>query len=142
MSGFAKSDYAILFARALTLINYGAANPSVVELAASDMYSRAKLDPTSTTAPGSEGTTSPRESWREWGEMLRRYQLSGIATWLLEAGRPFAILSAQLLYVGSPFLGTGASRLARLLESDEDAREFVRYLEEGVNPQHQGPGAR
>ena len=96
------------------------------------MNSRMKDDPRSTTAPSPEGTQSPRESWREWGEVLRRHQLRQIAAWLLEAGRPLAVLSAQLLYAGSPFLGPGAHRLAHLLESEQEARAFVDYLESGT----------
>jgi hypothetical protein len=36
--------------------------------------------------------------------VLRRHQLQGIVAWLLEAGAPLALLSAQLLYV-RPWIG-------------------------------------
>ena len=114
---------------ALTSINYEAAHPSVVELDVSKMSSRARIDPTATTLPTSNGKAEPRQGWREWGEILHRNRLGGMAAWLLEAGRPLAILSAQLLYAGSPFLGGGASKLAHLLESEEDASDFVQSLE-------------
>ena len=71
----------------------------------------------------------PRERWREWREILRRHQFQGIVRWLLEAGAPLALISAQLLYIGRPWLGGGAHQLAHLLESDEETMEFLRYLE-------------
>jgi hypothetical protein len=126
-----ECHYAILFARALTLIDNGAADPSVVESSASDMYPRGKVDRSSTTESRSEGTFLPREDWRQWGEILRRYQLHGLVAWLLEAGRPLAVLSAQLLHFGTPFLGRRAGQLAGLLESDEDASRLIQYLESG-----------
>ena len=48
---------------------------------------------------------------------------------MLDAGRPLALLSAQLLYIGSPFLGADAGRLADLLESDEESAVFAHYLD-------------
>ena len=70
-----------------------------------------------------------REHWRQWREVLRGHHLQGIAAWLLEAGAPLALLLAQLLYVGGPWIGGGAHQLAQLLESDEETMEFLRYLE-------------
>jgi hypothetical protein len=71
----------------------------------------------------------PRERWQEWREILHRHQLQGIVRWLLEAGAPLSLISAQLLYIGGPWLGGGARQLAHLLESDEETTEFLRYLE-------------
>ena len=76
---------------------------------------------------------SPREDWLRWAETLRRYQADGLVSWLLEAGRPLAILTAQLLYAGRPFLGDSAQALARTLESDEDARAFAALLDGGMS---------
>ena len=73
----------------------------------------------------------PRERWPEWREVLRRHRIQGIAGWLLEAGAPLALISAQLLYIGGPWLGTGAHQLAHLLESDEETMEFLRFLDSG-----------
>lgn len=75
---------------------------------------------------------SPREDWLRWVETLRRYQADGIVSWLLEAGRPMAILTAQLLYWGRPFLGEGAQAVGQMLESDEDARLFAVLLNGGT----------
>jgi hypothetical protein len=75
---------------------------------------------------------SPREDWVRWAETLRRYQADGLVSWLLEAGRPLAILTAQLLYAGRPFLGDAAQTLASTLESDEDAKAFASLLDGGI----------
>jgi len=78
--------------------------------------------------PKFEREEPPRQHWRKWGETLRRHQLEGIVAWLLEAGRPLALISAQLLYMGQPFLGAGVHHVADLLESDEAATAFALYL--------------
>ncbi len=75
---------------------------------------------------------SPREDWLRWAETLRRYQADGFVFWLLEAGRPLAIFTAQLLYWGKPFLGDSAQSLGEMLESDEDARAFAALLNGGM----------
>ncbi len=72
---------------------------------------------------------SPRMHWLRWAETLRRYQLDGLAAWILDAGRPLAILSAQMLYIGRPFLGETVDVLAHTLESDEELRDFVSLLD-------------
>ena len=74
-----------------------------------------------------------RDHWTRWAETLRHYQLDGFAAWLLDAGRPLALLSAQILYVGRPFLGAGAEALARTLESDDELRGFVSFLDRGAD---------
>jgi hypothetical protein len=75
------------------------------------------------------GHTSPRPYWLRWAETLRRYQLDGFVSWLLDAGRPLALLSAQVLYLGSPFLGEDAQALARTLESDDETSAFASFLD-------------
>ena len=77
---------------------------------------------------------SPRSHWTEWADKLRRYQLDGLAFWLLEAGRPLVILSAQMLYIGRPFLGDNAEALAQTLESDDEVRAFAAFLDGGQLP--------
>jgi hypothetical protein len=72
---------------------------------------------------------SSRVHWLQWAEILRRYQLDEIVSWLLDAGRPLAILSAQLFYMGRPFLGAFAEELAKTLESDDEARAFASFLD-------------
>lgn len=75
---------------------------------------------------------SPREDWLRWVDTLRRYQADGFVSWLLDAGRPLAILSAQLLYLGRPFLGETAQAVGRMLESDEEANAFATLLNGGL----------
>ena len=77
---------------------------------------------------------SPREDWLQWAETLRRYQADGFAAWLLEAGRPLALLTAQFLYWGRSFLGERSEALGRLLESDEETRAFAAFLSGGPLP--------
>ena len=72
---------------------------------------------------------SSRVHWLQWAEILRRYQLDEIVSWLLDAGRPLAILSAQLFYMGRPFLGAFSEELAKTLESDDEARAFASFLD-------------
>lgn len=79
------------------------------------------------------GHMSPRAQWSHWAEVLRRYRLDGLASWLLDAGRPLALLSAQVLYLGSPFLGSTADALARTLESNDEAQAFASFLDEGLS---------
>ena len=74
---------------------------------------------------------SPRDYWPRWAETLRRYQMDGLAAWLLDAGQPLALLSAQALYFGRPFLGAGADALAHTLESQAEAGAFASFLEDG-----------
>jgi hypothetical protein len=78
--------------------------------------------------PAPEGVEPGRGHWNRWAEALRRYQLDGLAGWFLDAGRPLSLLSAQLLYMASPLVGTGAERVGRLLESDEESSAFARLL--------------
>ena len=60
----------------------------------------------------------------------------------MEAASPLALISAQLLYIGTPFLGSEAHDLARLLESDEDRMEFVHILRSNtMDMQEPAPGA-
>ncbi len=75
---------------------------------------------------------SPREDWIQWAETLRRYQAEGFATWLLDAGRPLTILTAQVLYWGQPFLGDTARSLGQMLESDEKTQAFAAMLKGGT----------
>ncbi len=77
--------------------------------------------------------SSPREDWIRWAETLRRYQADGFVSWLLEGGRPLAVLTAQVLYWGQPFLGDTAWSVGQMLESDEEARAFTEVLNGGAH---------
>jgi len=92
------------------------------------MDSHRDFDGVTRRLPESPRISPPRPEWRVWRDGLRRYYLDGFAAWLMDAGRPLALVSAQFLHMGSPFLGEGAERLAQLLESDRESSEFMDYL--------------
>jgi hypothetical protein len=70
-----------------------------------------------------------RPDWSQWAETLRRLKLDGLASWLLEAGAPLTVLGAQALYISQPFLGGNVwNSFAHMLEDDEEAQAFARYL--------------
>ena len=70
-----------------------------------------------------------RSDWSAWAESLRRLKLDGFAAWALEAGGPLTILGAQAVYISQPFFGgKQLSSLAHMLEEDEEAQAFARYL--------------
>ena len=70
-----------------------------------------------------------RSEWSEWAQSLRRLKLDVLAAWLLEAGGPLTVLSAQAVYLGQPFLGgKKLDSLAHMLEEDEESQAFARYL--------------
>lgn len=70
-----------------------------------------------------------RPDWPLWAATLHRLKLDGLASWLLEAGAPLTVLGAQALYLSQPFLGGKTwNSFARMLEEDEEAQAFARYL--------------
>jgi hypothetical protein len=70
-----------------------------------------------------------RADWSQWAETLRRFNVDGFASWLLEAGAPLTVLGAQALYLGQPFIGGGKfNALAHMLEDESETQAFVRYL--------------
>ena len=70
-----------------------------------------------------------RSDWSKWAESLRRLKLDGFAAWLLEAGGPLTILSAQAVYMSQPFIGgKNLNSLAQMLEEDDQTQAFARYL--------------
>ena len=72
---------------------------------------------------------TPRAYWPAWAERLQHWKLTAFAAWLLEAGGPFALLSAQALYFASPFLrGEQIEFLANMLEEDDEVLAFASYL--------------
>ena len=70
-----------------------------------------------------------RSDWSTWAESLRRLKLDGFAAWALEAGGPVTILGAQAVYISQPFFGgKQLDSLAHMLEEDEEAQAFARFL--------------
>jgi hypothetical protein len=75
----------------------------------------------------------PRSDWTNWVEVLRRFNLQGLASWLLEAGSPLRLLSAQLLYIGQPFVGgKNIAAIAHMLEDEDETEAFLYYLNNEV----------
>ena len=71
--------------------------------------------------------------WSDWARFLRQWGLQGLAVWLLEAGGPLTLLSAQVLYIGQPFLGPQrVDALAHVLEDHDEAQAFAAYLREDM----------
>ena len=134
-----ESNYAILFAGAIDARVQLATDRKHAEVGAQSMSSPNNSDSRNTAAPVRDGSSLRRSHWREWGEVLRRHRLEGIAAWLIEAGGPLTLISAQVLYMGQPWLGGVAHELARLLESDAEAMDFVRYLESGSHDVPESP---
>jgi hypothetical protein len=73
-----------------------------------------------------------RPDWPQWAATLHRLKLDGLASWLLEAGAPLTVLGAQALYLSQPFIGgkrgTWWKSFAQMLEQDDEAQAFARYL--------------
>lgn len=74
---------------------------------------------------------TPRPHWSTWANQLHRLKLDAIAAWMLEAGAPVALLSAQALFILRPFLGPQSESIANLLEDENEVRAFAVYLREG-----------
>lgn len=76
---------------------------------------------------------SPRAFWPEWAGFLRQRGLHGLAAWLLDASGPLAVIGAQVLYLGQPFVqNRHVDALARLLEDDNEAQAFAAFLREDL----------
>ncbi len=70
-----------------------------------------------------------RANWSQWAETLRRFKMDGFAAWLLEAGAPLALIGAQVLYLGQPFMGGEKfNAFAHMLEEESETQAFVNYL--------------
>jgi len=70
-----------------------------------------------------------RAEWSQWAETLRRFNMDGFTSWVLEAGSPLAMVGAQMLYIGQPFLGgEKINALAHMLEHESESQAFAHYL--------------
>ena len=77
-------------------------------------------------------------SWPGWANFLHQRGLEGLAAWFLEAASPLAILGAQVINFGEPFLRpvlpvNQLEALVQLLEDPDEGRAFVSYLREKGN---------
>jgi hypothetical protein len=78
---------------------------------------------------------SNRAMWPKWARFLHRWGLEDFAACMLEATGPLAVLAAQFVYLGQPFInqGTAASHvqaLAELLENPAEIKSFAAFLRE------------
>jgi len=80
----------------------------------------------------SDRMETPRPQWRDWANQLHRLRLKSFAAWLLEAGAPLALFSAQALFVAAPFLGSKSEAVANMLEDENEARAFASFLRQEV----------
>lgn len=72
---------------------------------------------------------TPNADWTKWAETLSRFHIKGLVSWLLEAGEPFALIGAQLLYFGQPLFGNNhLKKMATFLENQEETRAFAAFL--------------
>lgn len=72
--------------------------------------------------------------WIRWAESLRRWELQGLVTWLMDMAGPVRLIGAQVLYFSQPFLGgRQALALAEMLEDEGQASAFAAFLREGSN---------
>ncbi len=56
-----------------------------------------------------------------------------MAAWLLEASGPLAVIGAQVLYMGQPFVrDRRADALAHLLEDPAEAQAFAAFIREDL----------
>ncbi|MDK1028058.1 MAG: hypothetical protein QGM50_02935 [Anaerolineae bacterium] len=75
-----------------------------------------------------------RTYWPAWADRLQHWKLTNFATWLLEAGGPFILLSSQALYMASPFIGGKQIEvMARTLEEKDEVNAFASYLREDIS---------
>jgi len=76
---------------------------------------------------------SPRAYWPKWVDFLRQRGLQDLAIWLLEASGPLALIGAQVLYIGQPFVrSTHLDALANLLEDHDESQAFAAFIREDL----------
>lgn len=135
-----ESNYAILFARRVAVASWATkSSPTGVSTV---MCHHDDSASTLRNLPQLQEKAHLRGVWHTWADGLRLYDLGGLAAWLMEAMRPLALVTAQLAYMGQPFLGKGAGYLAKLLESDSDQFDFIEYLSSGQKSGSAAPGNR
>ena len=77
--------------------------------------------------------TEDRELWSGWVKALRKQGLQEPVAWLINAGKPAAILLSQVITVTLPLVTSGPSDrilapVTRLLEDGDELDDFVSAL--------------
>jgi hypothetical protein len=80
-------------------------------------------------------SSNKHDLWPSWAAFLRCYRLENIAAWLIESSGPWALICAQLVYIGQPLLQPFVSNdrmeaLAVLLEDRDEGQAFIACLYE------------
>ena len=76
-----------------------------------------------------------RAYWSNWAHKLHGLGVSGLAAALLDGTGSLRLLAAQMVYAGTPFIGTSRASeqwqaLATMLEDSDEAQQFVSFLRE------------
>jgi hypothetical protein len=77
----------------------------------------------------------PPSYWAHWARFLQRFGLQQATAVFLESAGPLTWFTAQLVYLGQPFLdgsrpGGQWQALANMLENQTDSRSFAAFLRE------------
>lgn len=74
-----------------------------------------------------------QHTWENWSSTLHGWGVQNLVASFLEAAGPLTLVGAQLVYLLQPFLrgrSTQLSLLAGMLEDQEQAQAFAKYLRE------------
>jgi hypothetical protein len=76
-----------------------------------------------------------RSFWSTWAQFLQQWGMREPVAAVIEGLGPLSILLAQFIYIGQPFYKFGQTSgqitaLAEMLESQDETRNFARYLRE------------
>jgi hypothetical protein len=79
------------------------------------------------------GMTEDHELWSGWVKALRKQGLQEPVAWLINAGKPAAILLSQAITVAFPLISRGPfdqkmATFSRLLEDGDQLEGFARAL--------------
>lgn len=84
-------------------------------------------------------TQTDHPYWPTWARFLQQHGLDRIAFSLLESTGPLAVIGAQVIYLGEPFLNQAfparnLQALADLFENQAEMKSFAAYLRETKQP--------
>ena len=79
--------------------------------------------------------------WRAGVDAARSAEMGDLLDILLDMAGPLTFVASQLLHAASPFFGSGAIRLARLLEAEQAVSNPSDDLATGEAGDHRSPRA-
>ena len=75
--------------------------------------------------------------WSDWAQTLQHSRLKGFVLTFLESSGPLKLVLSQLMLSSTPFIGSKSTEkwqaAAKLLENDNESREFAALLREENN---------